>query len=132
MEIETLMFLIMKRRFLLPVLICGPALFASAGNMQRIGHATLTPRHSNPDDKGMYAAFIDATNGYAYFVGTGCSSWTLPPISPCRLGRRSTAARLFRAPSDERAFPFVLTPLCAARLLAMRAVPLIEALPLAV
>src|ERR1019366_1894261 len=37
--------------------------------MQRIGHTTLTPRHSNPDDKGMYAAGVDPTNGYAYFVG---------------------------------------------------------------
>ena len=38
--------------------------------MQRIGHTTLTPRHTNPGDKGMYAAVIDPTNGYAYFVGT--------------------------------------------------------------
>src|ERR1051325_420138 len=42
---------------------------ALAGNPQRIGHTTLTPRHSNPDDKGMYAAAIDPTNGYAYFLG---------------------------------------------------------------
>src|ERR1035438_1380172 len=41
-----------------------------ADGMQRIGHTTLTPRHSNPDDKGMYAAVIDPTNGYAYFVGS--------------------------------------------------------------
>src|ERR1700736_2512197 len=46
-----------------------PALFAQAGGLQRIGHTTLTPRHSNPDDKGMYAALIDPVNGYAYFVG---------------------------------------------------------------
>jgi hypothetical protein len=43
---------------------------AAAGNLQRVDHATFLPRHSSPDDKGMYAAAIDPTNGYAYFVGT--------------------------------------------------------------
>src|ERR1051325_5137708 len=43
---------------------------ALAGNPQRIGHTTLTPRHSSPDDKGMYAAAIDPANGYAYFLGS--------------------------------------------------------------
>src|ERR1700730_14139622 len=45
------------------------AVFADAGALQRIGHTTLTPRNSNPDDKGMYAALIDPVNGYAYFIG---------------------------------------------------------------
>jgi len=40
-----------------------------AGNPQRIGHTTLTPRHSSPDDKGLYAAAIDPAHGYAYFMG---------------------------------------------------------------
>lgn len=40
-----------------------------AGNPQRIGHTTLTPRHASPDDKGMYAAVIDPAGGYAYFFG---------------------------------------------------------------
>src|SRR5205085_12630711 len=44
--------------------------FAEAGPIERIGHTTLTPRHSNPDDKGMYAALIDPMNGYAYFIGS--------------------------------------------------------------
>jgi hypothetical protein len=44
--------------------------FAQAGALQRVGHTTLAPRNSNPDDKGMYAAAIDPVNGYAYFVGT--------------------------------------------------------------
>ncbi|HZR18511.1 MAG TPA: hypothetical protein VFE51_14555 [Verrucomicrobiae bacterium] len=35
-----------------------------------MGHTTLGPRHSLPDDKGMYAAVIDPVNGYAYFVGS--------------------------------------------------------------
>lgn len=51
------------------LLAFGAAWLANADGMQRIGHTTLTPRHSNPDDKGMYAALIDPTNGYAYFVG---------------------------------------------------------------
>ena len=48
--------------------LCG-AFRAEASGLQRIGHTTLTPRHSNPDDKGMYAALIDPVNGYAYFIG---------------------------------------------------------------
>src|SRR5664279_4386098 len=52
------------------VLSAGFASLVNAGSPQRIGHTTLVPRHSNPDDKGMYAAAIDPTNGYAYFVGT--------------------------------------------------------------
>jgi len=64
----------MKSRFvrvfgLAGALVFGSALLADAGGLQRIGHTTLLPRHSNPDDKGMYAAVIDATNGFAYFVG---------------------------------------------------------------
>ena len=47
----------------------GFVLPACAGSLQRIGHATLVPRHSAPDDKGMYAAVIDPANGYAYFFG---------------------------------------------------------------
>ena len=46
------------------------AFWAEAGSLQRIGHTTLTPRHSNPDDKGMYMALIDPGNGFAYFIGT--------------------------------------------------------------
>ena len=60
-------------------LVFGLALPAHAVSLQRIGHTTLVPRHNTlldtngvplPDDKGMYTAFIDPTNGYAYFVGT--------------------------------------------------------------
>src|ERR1700704_2000028 len=59
-------------RFKLPLasaFLLSAAFFAEAGGLQRIGHTTLTPRHANPDDKGMYAAVIDPVNGYAYFVG---------------------------------------------------------------
>jgi hypothetical protein len=60
-----------KNKFLLitGLLLFGIARLASAGGLQRIGHTTLTPRHSSPDDKGMYAALIDPANGYAYFAG---------------------------------------------------------------
>ena len=51
------------------VFVAGFAPVASAGSPQRVGHTTLVPRHSNPDDRGMYAAGIDPANGYAYFVG---------------------------------------------------------------
>jgi hypothetical protein len=68
-------------RFLLVVgpLLVGLALPLRAANLQRIGHTTLVPRHNTlldtngvplTDDKGMYTAFIDPTNGYAYFVGS--------------------------------------------------------------
>src|SRR3954463_12135698 len=61
----------MRSRFLLTgALLFFAVSVADAGSLQRIGHTTLTPRHSNPDDKGMYAALIDPANGYAYFIGT--------------------------------------------------------------
>jgi hypothetical protein len=60
----------MKTNLLLASACLFLSLFAAdAGSLQRIGHTTLTPRHSNPDDKGMYAALIDPVNGYAYFIG---------------------------------------------------------------
>ena len=61
----------MKHKFLLMTgwLVFGFALAASAGGPQRIGHTTFAPRHTSPDDRGLYTALIDATNGYAYFVG---------------------------------------------------------------
>ena len=71
----------MRCRFLLMVapLLFGLVLPARAASLQRIGHTTLIPRHNTlldtngvplPDDRGMYTAFIDPTNGYAYFVGS--------------------------------------------------------------
>jgi hypothetical protein len=60
----------MRLRFALAsAVLLLATLLARAGGLQRIGHTTLSPRHSNPDDKGMYAALIDPVNGYAYFVG---------------------------------------------------------------
>jgi hypothetical protein len=77
----------MKLRFALAgAVLLLPALFAQAGDLQRIGHTTLTPRHSNPDDKGMYAALIDPVNGYAYFVGNYLSKLDLSGPLPVPVG----------------------------------------------
>lgn len=59
---------------------------ADAGPMQRIGHTTLTPRHASPDDKGMYAAVIDPTNGYAYFFGNYLSKLDITGNLPVLVG----------------------------------------------
>ena len=68
---------------LLLVMISQPVL---AGNPQRIGHTTLTPRHNSPDDKGMYAAVIDPTNGYAYFFGNYLSKVDITGNLPVAVG----------------------------------------------
>jgi hypothetical protein len=59
---------------------------AGAGPMQRMGHTTLTPRHTSPDDKGMYAAVIDPTNGYAYFFGNYLSKLDIAGSLPVLVG----------------------------------------------
>jgi hypothetical protein len=61
----------MKTKFLLLICLCllGVSFLALAGNPQRIGHTTLLPRNANPDDGGLYNAFIDVPHGYAYFLG---------------------------------------------------------------
>lgn len=46
----------------------GICLSSLPGNPLRVGHAELTPRNSNPDDAGLYNAFIDVPHGYAYFL----------------------------------------------------------------
>jgi len=62
------------------------ALLADAGGLQRIGHTTLTPRHSNPDDKGMYMALIDPVNGYAFFIGSYLSKLDITGPLPVPVG----------------------------------------------
>jgi hypothetical protein len=77
----------MKFRFLLAsICVLFAAFLAEASGLQRIGHTTLTPRHSNPDDKGMYAALIDPVNGYAYFVGNYLSKLDLTGPLPVPVG----------------------------------------------
>jgi hypothetical protein len=59
----------MKLKFSLIFALAMCTATLRGGNVQRVGHTTLVPRHSNPDDGGLYNSFIDPTNGYAYFLG---------------------------------------------------------------
>jgi hypothetical protein len=68
------------------VLCAGLGGLAHADEAMRIGHTTLIPRHSNPDDKGMYAAAIDPTNGYAYFLGNWLSKLDISGNLPAQVG----------------------------------------------
>lgn len=66
------------------LLLCS--FVARAGSLQRVGHTTLVPRHTNPDDKGTYASVIDPANGYAYFVGTYLVKLDLTGDLPVQIG----------------------------------------------
>lgn len=66
--------------------MAGFVLLAQAGSLERIGHTTLTPRHASPDDKGMYAAVIDPTNGYAYFFGNYLFKLDITGSLPVQVG----------------------------------------------
>ena len=68
------------------LLAAGFVPVAQAGNLQRIGHTTLVPRHTSPDDKGMYAAVIDPTNGYAYFFGNYLTKLDITGNLPVAVG----------------------------------------------
>ncbi len=60
----------MKNTILLSgIVLVGIGFAGFAGNPQRMGHTVLLPRNSNPDDAGLYNAFIDVPHGYAYFLG---------------------------------------------------------------
>jgi len=60
-----------NRRYSLPIalLLGGLAATVLADNPHRVGHTELMPRNNNPDDAGLYNAFIDVPHGYAYFLG---------------------------------------------------------------
>jgi len=75
-----------KAHLIFGLLLTGFVLLAQAGNLQRIGHTALTPRHASPDDKGMYAAVIDPTNGYAYFFGNYLSKLDITGNLPVLVG----------------------------------------------
>jgi hypothetical protein len=66
--------------------IVGIPWLLAAAPMQRIGHTTLLPAHTSPGDKGMYAAVIDPTNGYAYFVGTYLFKLDITGNLPVQIG----------------------------------------------
>ena len=96
---------IMKCRLLLTVvpLVFGFTGLANAGGMQRIGHTTLIPRHSNPDDKGMYAAVIDPANGYAYFVGTYLYKLDITGNLPVQVGPALNTGQFIQGAIDPAA-----------------------------
>ncbi|PWU18715.1 MAG: hypothetical protein C5B50_08445 [Verrucomicrobia bacterium] len=64
----------------------GLAIASPAIDLQRLGHTTLIPRHSSPDDKGMYAAAIDPANGYAYFLGSWLFKLDITGNLPMQVG----------------------------------------------
>jgi len=76
----------MKGKFLLTIGFCVFAAVGFAGPLARIGHTTLIPRHTSPDDRGMYAAIIDPGNGYAYFVGSYLFKLDLSGALPAPVG----------------------------------------------
>jgi hypothetical protein len=76
----------MKSKILIGLFVAGFVLLVQAGSLERIGHTTLTPRHSGTDDKGMYAAVIDPTNGYAYFFGNYLFKLDLTGSLPAQVG----------------------------------------------
>lgn len=67
------------------LVLCFSSL-AKAGDLERIGHTTLVPRHTSPDDKGMYASVIDPIHGYAYFVGNYLFKIDLTGALPVQVG----------------------------------------------
>ena len=73
---------------------------ASAGGLQRLGHTTLTPHHSLPDDKGLYAAVIDPTNGYAYFFGNYLSKVDITGNLPVPVGTNIVTGQASEAAID--------------------------------
>ncbi len=75
--------------------VAGLASVVEGGPLQRIGHTTLTPRHNTltnadgsfmADDKGMYAALIDPTNGFAYFFGNYMVKLDITGNLPVKVG----------------------------------------------
>jgi hypothetical protein len=76
---------------------------AFAGAMQRIGHTTLVPRHSNPDDKGMYAAAIDPANGYAYFIGSYLFKLDMTGDLPVQVGPAINTGQIIQSVIDPAA-----------------------------
>jgi hypothetical protein len=74
---------------------------AFAGDPQRIGHTTFLPRHSSPDDKGMYAALIDLTNGYAYFIGSYLTKLDITVDPPQPIGNAINTGQFSNGAIDQ-------------------------------
>ncbi|HWX20723.1 MAG TPA: hypothetical protein VN578_12565 [Candidatus Binatia bacterium] len=95
--------MVTSRYVLIGLLAGGLALAAEAGPLKRIGHTTLTPRHSSPDDKGMYTAFIDPTNGYAYFVGSYLFKLDITGNLPVQIGPATNTGQFINNAFDAAA-----------------------------
>ncbi len=83
--------------------MAGFPFLASADNPQRIGHTTLTPRHTGPDDKGMYTVFIDPTNGYAYFAGSYLFKLDITGNLPVQVGPATNTGQFINSAIDAAA-----------------------------
>jgi hypothetical protein len=90
----------MKKRLLLFVGLLALNSPVHAGNPQRIGHTTFLPRHSSPDDKGQYTAFIDPTNGYAYFVGNYLTKVDITVDPPQPIGAALSTGQFINSAID--------------------------------
>lgn len=76
--------------FILSVLLCtGLAVPVHAGEVLRIGHTTLsanTNAGGTNVDSGLYGAAMDASNGFAYFIGNYVSKVNLAANLPVQIG----------------------------------------------
>jgi hypothetical protein len=102
----------MRRNFCLLLLL---AMFVAvvpvhAGNPQRIGHTTFIPRHSSPDDDGLYNAFIDQTNGYAYFLGSYLFKVDISGDSPQVVSSLYTGGSSYVAIDAQAGYGYIVRP----------------------
>ena len=81
----------------------------TAGALQRIGHTTLAPRHTSPDDKGLYAALVDPVNGYAYVVGNYLTKLDISGALPVPVGTSFFTGQFQEAAIDVAAGYIYLT-----------------------
>src|ERR1039457_2539384 len=96
-------FMRFKRLLTVGLMFCCLALPVGAGPMQRIGHTTLVPRHSLPDDKGMYTAVIDPTNGFAYFFGNYLFKLDITGNLPAQVGTNALTGQFTEGAIDPAA-----------------------------
>src|SRR5665213_1494256 len=88
----------------------GFALIANAGNPQRITNSTFLPRHSNPDDDGLYDAFIDPTNGYAYFLGSYLFKVDITGDVPKPISSTNTGGSSYVAIDSAAGYAYIVRP----------------------
>ncbi len=102
----------MKSKIALRILAVwfGFGLLANADNPHRIGPTTLTPRHSNPDDSGLYNAFIDPANGYAYFLGNYLFKVDITVDPPQPISSTNTGSSSFVAIDPAAGYGYIIRP----------------------